>query len=204
MPRRQWAAPVRSPGQSGRQGQRIRLVKNKDYWASGKPYLDEVVVNIMRDAQAMVVALEADALDLVDGPSIPDMTRLTKDGRYKAFTTPWTTTLIGFNTTREPTSNKALRQAFQYAVDRKRICDDHFLGQRHARSATVGDEFAGVRRREEQRLRVRPGEGQVVAVAGWRVESGLRSGRQYWPGQSGGQQPGPALPDTVWRRSASP
>src|SRR6185503_6810866 len=41
---------------------------------------------------------------------------------------PWTTTLIGFNTTREPTSNKALRQAFQYAVDRKRICDVVFEG----------------------------------------------------------------------------
>jgi peptide/nickel transport system substrate-binding protein len=115
-------------------GQRIRLVKNKNYWASGKPYLDEVVVNIMRDAQAMVVALEADALDLVDTPSIPDLTRLTKDGRYKAFTTPWTTTLIGFNTTREPTSNKALRQAFQYAVDRKRICDVVFEGTAQPKS----------------------------------------------------------------------
>jgi len=39
-----------------------------------------------------------------------------------------TTTLIGFNTTREPTNSKALRQAFQYAVDRKRICDVVFEG----------------------------------------------------------------------------
>src|SRR5262249_4307528 len=100
-------------------GERIRLVKNKNYWASGKPYLDEVNVSIMRDAQSMVVALEAGAIDLADNPSIPDLTRLTKDGKFKAFSTPWTTTLIGFNTTREPTNNKALRQAFQYAVDRK-------------------------------------------------------------------------------------
>src|SRR5262249_25456038 len=104
-------------------GERIRLVKNKNYWASGKPYLDEVNVSIMRDAQSMVVALEAGAIDLADNPSIPDLTRLTKDGKFKAFSTPWTTTLIGFNTTREPTNNKALRQAFQYAVDRKRICE---------------------------------------------------------------------------------
>ena len=107
---------------------RIRLVKNKNYWASGKPYLDEVHVQMLPDAQSMVSALEAGALDVADGPSIPDMTRMTKDGRFKAFTTPWTTTLIGFNTTREPTDNKALRQAFQYAVDRKRMCDVVFEG----------------------------------------------------------------------------
>ena len=109
-------------------GERIRLAKNKNYWQTGKPYLDEVLVSIMRDPQAMVVQLEAGAIDLADGPSIPEMTRLTRDGKYKAFTTPWTTTLIGFNTTREPTNNKALRQALQYAVDRKRICDVVFEG----------------------------------------------------------------------------
>ena len=109
-------------------GVRIRLVKNKNYWASGKPYLDEVNVQMLPDAQSMVSALEAGALDVADGPSIPDMTRMTKDARFKAFTTPWTTTLIGFNTTREPTDNKALRQAFQYAVDRKRMCEVVFEG----------------------------------------------------------------------------
>jgi peptide/nickel transport system substrate-binding protein len=109
-------------------GVRIRLAKHKNYWNSGRPYLDEVIVTMVPDAQSMVGALEAGALDVVDGPSIPDLTRLTKDGRYKAFTTPWTTTLIGFNTTREPTNNKALRQAFQYALDRKRICDVVFEG----------------------------------------------------------------------------
>jgi peptide/nickel transport system substrate-binding protein len=109
-------------------GVRIRLVKNKNYWDSGRPYLDEVIVQMVPDAQSMVTALEAGALDLVDGPSIPDMTRLTKDGRYKPFTTPWTTTLIGFNTIKEPTDNKALRQALQYAVDRKRICEVVFEG----------------------------------------------------------------------------
>jgi ABC-type transport system substrate-binding protein len=109
-------------------GVRIRLVKNKNYWNNPKPYLDEVIVQMVPDAQSMVTALEAGALDVADGPSIPDMTRLTRDGRFKAFTTPWTTTLIGFNTTRDPTNNKALRQAFQYAVDRKRICEVVFEG----------------------------------------------------------------------------
>jgi peptide/nickel transport system substrate-binding protein len=109
-------------------GERIRLAKHKNYWATGKPYLDEVIVTIFRDAQGMVASLEAGAIDVADNPSIQDLTRLTRDSKYRAFTTPWTTTLIGFNTTREPTNAKALRQAFQYALDRKRICEVVFEG----------------------------------------------------------------------------
>jgi ABC-type transport system substrate-binding protein len=103
-------------------------VKNKNYWNSPKPYLDEVIFQMVPDQQSMVTALEAGALDVADNASIPDMTRLTKDGRFKAFIVPFGTTLFGFNTTREPTNNKALRQAFQYALDRKRICEVVYEG----------------------------------------------------------------------------
>ena len=50
------------------QGDRLRFVKNKNYWQSGKPYLDEILVTILRDPQSMVTQLEAGALDVVIAP----------------------------------------------------------------------------------------------------------------------------------------
>ena len=47
------------------QGDHILLTKNKNYWQTGRPYLDGVRVSIVKDAQAMVAQLEAGALDLI-------------------------------------------------------------------------------------------------------------------------------------------
>ena len=47
------------------QGDHINVVKNKNYWQTGRPYLDEIVTTVLRDSQAMVVSLEAGAIDLL-------------------------------------------------------------------------------------------------------------------------------------------
>ena len=46
----------------------MSFAKNKNYWRSGRPYLDGYVVQFTKDPQAMVVRLEAGALDLVNYP----------------------------------------------------------------------------------------------------------------------------------------
>jgi ABC-type transport system substrate-binding protein len=50
------------------QGDHILLTKNKNYWQTGRPYLDEVRVSILKDAQAMVAQLEGGAIDLIKAP----------------------------------------------------------------------------------------------------------------------------------------
>ena len=40
------------------QGDHMRWTKNPDYWMSGRPYLDEVVVHFVGDVQSMVTQLE--------------------------------------------------------------------------------------------------------------------------------------------------
>src|SRR5205823_1435277 len=52
------------------QGDHLTMVKNKNYWQSGRPYLDGVRVSILRDAQSMMAQLESGALDVVDTPPI--------------------------------------------------------------------------------------------------------------------------------------
>ena len=41
------------------QGDHITLVKNPNYWQSGRPYLDTIEYKILRDAQTMVAQFEA-------------------------------------------------------------------------------------------------------------------------------------------------
>lgn len=110
------------------QGSHLRYVKHKNYWLSGKPYLDEIMVTILRDSQSAVTQLEAGSLDVILAPPIPDFARLKGDAKYRALTVPANTQVIGANTTLPPTDNKVLRQALNYAIDRKRIVDNAFGG----------------------------------------------------------------------------
>ena len=110
------------------QGDHLRFVKHKSYWKSGTPYLDEVLVTIMRDGQSAMTQLEAGALDVVIAPPIPDFVRLKADPKFRALTVPANTQVIGANTTLPPTDNKVLRQALNLAIDRKRMVDNAFGG----------------------------------------------------------------------------
>lgn len=110
------------------QGTHLRFVKHKSYWDSGKPYLDEIMVTILRDSQTAVTQLEAGSLDVILAPPIPDFARLKGDSKYRALTVPANTQVIGANTTLAPTDNKTLRQALNFAIDRKRLVDNAFGG----------------------------------------------------------------------------
>jgi peptide/nickel transport system substrate-binding protein len=57
-------------------GDHISLTKNKNYWQSGRPYLDAVRVSIVKDVQAMVTYLEAGSLDAIKTPPLLDYVRL--------------------------------------------------------------------------------------------------------------------------------
>jgi len=111
-------------------GDHFTLVKNPNYWESGHPYLDGVQISIYRDAQAMVAALEAGALDLADLIPIPDADRLKNDPRYKLYQThDLGQFFYGIvNAGKPPTDNKQLRQAINYAIDRKRFTDTVMKG----------------------------------------------------------------------------
>jgi peptide/nickel transport system substrate-binding protein len=106
-------------------GDHITLERNLDYWDTGRPYLDGAQIRIMRDQQQMVSALEAGATDVAFLAPIQDSFRLKDDpnyivtnrhdvGQYFYLTA---------NTTVPPTDNKLVRQAINYAIDRKRFAE---------------------------------------------------------------------------------
>jgi peptide/nickel transport system substrate-binding protein len=112
------------------QGDHVRVVKNKNYWQSGRPYLDEIQTTVLRDPQAMVVSLEAGALDLVLNPPLNDFVRLQKSGTYQTLPNPLSGSYYALvpNVTMPPLDNKQVRQALNYAIDRQRILDQVLQG----------------------------------------------------------------------------
>ena len=113
------------------QGDHLRFEKHKNYWRSGRPYLDGVLINIKADAQAMVTELEAGAVDVVRAPLWRDYERLKADPKYTAIKTlvPGTFHQFQPNVTFKPLDDSRVRQALSYAIDRKRIADSVMLGE---------------------------------------------------------------------------
>jgi peptide/nickel transport system substrate-binding protein len=111
-------------------GDHYTIVKNPNYWQSGHPYLDGVNISIYKDAQAMVAALEAGALDVADLVPIPDADRLRNDSKFKLYQTHdlgqyfYATVNCG----KPPTDNKLVRQAINYSIDRQRFTDTVMKG----------------------------------------------------------------------------
>jgi peptide/nickel transport system substrate-binding protein len=112
------------------QGDHIELGKNKNYWQSGRPYLDGVHVNIARDTQAMVAQLEGGTVDAIKLPPLLDFNRLKADPRFQGLLHSNNGTFFdfAFNTSLPPMDNKQARQALAYSVDRQRIVDTVMLG----------------------------------------------------------------------------
>jgi peptide/nickel transport system substrate-binding protein len=110
-------------------GDHFTFERNKNYWQSGRPYLDTVVTNI-RNQQNMQLQLEGGTLDSVKVPLIDDYARLKSDSKYQASIAPNSGTFfeIGINSKNAPLDDKRVRQALNYALDRKRFADTIFKG----------------------------------------------------------------------------
>jgi peptide/nickel transport system substrate-binding protein len=110
-------------------GDSFTFTKNKNYWQTGKPYLDGVVTNI-RTQQNMALQLEGGLLDAVKTPHIDDFARLRTNPEYVAQIAPNSGTFfeIGINTKTKPLDDKRVRQALNYALDRKRYAETIFKG----------------------------------------------------------------------------
>jgi peptide/nickel transport system substrate-binding protein len=111
------------------QGDHFTFTRNKNYWQSGRPYLDGVSITVFKDASAQILQLEAGALDLADSPPVRDSARLRQDPQYT-----YLGTFIGgqyfcvfINTSVTPLDNKVVRQALDYALDRQRFADSVML-----------------------------------------------------------------------------
>jgi peptide/nickel transport system substrate-binding protein len=112
------------------QGDHFSLAKNASYWQSGRPYVDDVRVSIVKDTQALVSQFEGGAYDIARSIPLLDYVRLKADSQYQALPNQISTSfhVIGANIKYPPFDNKVFRQALNYAIDRKRFVDTVLQG----------------------------------------------------------------------------
>lgn len=116
--------------------QHIILERNDNFFIDGRPYVDKIVMRIIKDGAARTIALETGEAHLSGFEQNPrDINRLkaasgvqaTSGGNAYAAIGPiaW----LAFNTVADgPTSDKRVRQAIAYAVDRDFINKAIMLG----------------------------------------------------------------------------
>ena len=111
-------------------GDHLSFTRNKNYWQSGRPYVDGVRVAITKDPQAMVSQLEGGAVDMIRNAALVDYNRLKSDAAYRPVIhpNPGNYFVIAFNTLNAPFDNKKVRQAFNLAFDRQRFTDTATYG----------------------------------------------------------------------------
>jgi peptide/nickel transport system substrate-binding protein len=110
-------------------GDHFAMARNPNYWQTGRPYLDGVIVNI-RDQQTMSVQLESGSLDSAKNLAINDFVRLQPNTSYQALSHPSPGAFfeIGLNTAHPPLDDKRVRQALNFAIDRQRFAQTSLSG----------------------------------------------------------------------------
>ena len=122
--------------------QHIILKRNDDFFIEGRPYLDEIVMRIMKDSSARTLALESGEVHLSTFELNPrDIARMRRNKSLNAndegYAAIGSITWLAFNTQANgPTADKRVRQAISYAVDRNFILKALMLGT--AKEAKTG------------------------------------------------------------------
>jgi peptide/nickel transport system substrate-binding protein len=109
-------------------GDRIVADRNPDYWGKPLPHVDRLVYKIFGDSDAMVAALQSGIIDLCTSLPPKDVARLSRDFQIVRGTPGTLTYELRINPSRPPFDRKEVRQAMQFAVDRKGIVDRVLFG----------------------------------------------------------------------------
>lgn len=111
--------------------QQIVVEKNADYYGENKPHLDKVVFKIYQDEETAYQDFKAGSLDDAQIPQGQFEAAATEYGDRAIFKPMLGIYYYGFNMNTAPwKDSKALRQAFNYAVDRETLCNVVMEGQR--------------------------------------------------------------------------
>jgi len=107
----------------------LRLKKNPNYWQKGLPYLDEVHIRIVNDINTRATMLAAGDADVALRLSSPDINRFRQAQGIRVLEGQGSQQYyIVMNTRRPGLSDRRVRQAFNYAVDKEGIVQNVYLG----------------------------------------------------------------------------
>jgi peptide/nickel transport system substrate-binding protein len=107
----------------------IKFAKNPDYWQEGKPYLDAIEIRYIPDPMVAAATMEAGEADMwLDTDSVQSIIDLQGQG-LKINWGPgmFITLLPNSSDPNNPLSNKLVREAIEYAINRPALAE--MLGQ---------------------------------------------------------------------------
>ncbi len=115
-------------------GRYVIAVKNPDYWAEDKPYIDKIVWRIITDQAAAAAAVESgdvqltpySSLALADMDRLKSDDRLTVSGKGSDANVPMNT--IEFNFRREELADHRVREAIVRSMDIEFFCENFLYG----------------------------------------------------------------------------
>src|SRR5438105_3379806 len=168
---------------AGRSSDGVVTIKaNPDYsWPTelfrnrAAPYLDQIKFRAITEPSTRVATLESGENLFIDEIPEADYARLKDDKRFRFVMSPRASHTLGFsmNVSRPPTDDRAVREAVNWAVDRKSIVDKIFFGVHHV---SVGPLSEGVWARDdtlERSFTFDPAKAkQLLDQAGWKLGSG--------------------------------
>ncbi|GAA1007736.1 ABC transporter substrate-binding protein [Acrocarpospora pleiomorpha] len=116
--------------------QELTLKKNPNWWG-GAPKLDEIDILLIPDNSARVAALRSQRVDWIEGADPDDLAGLKAAGfvtTEREFDWIWGWV---FDLSKKPFDDPRVRQALNYAIDRKAIASDLLLGTAVPETQTV-------------------------------------------------------------------
>jgi peptide/nickel transport system substrate-binding protein len=110
-------------------GVSVTTERNAEYWNGPQPYLDKITYVVMAEQSARVFALEGGEADIITQLS-PDNIKRLKDEGFTVVESPISNQMwyMAVNVSEPPFSDVRVRQAVNYAIDRKAITDQLLQG----------------------------------------------------------------------------
>jgi peptide/nickel transport system substrate-binding protein len=111
--------------------EKIRLVRNPDYWKQGRPYLDGISYTIIKDVATRLLAFIAGKGDIYFGVTVPQLKDVKNQAPQAICDLVITNTSrnIIMNRATPPFDNPELRRAVALSLDRKAFIDILSEGQ---------------------------------------------------------------------------
>lgn len=114
------------------EGQRVRLVRNRDYWLAGLPFLDELTFRLdLRSTRDVADAFMRGELDIAHAIPLNLVEQLRASPQYAPYLLTQVqlhTSYVGYDSSSPPFDRLEVRQALNYAIDRDRINNEVFGG----------------------------------------------------------------------------
>ncbi len=100
-----------------RTGDRVLLEKNPNYWRSGSPKVNQLVIRFITDPAARLAQLRAGQIDFTTELSLDQQKEIESDPNLQAVLRPaFNIGYLALNPSYKPLSNLRVRQAIAYAI----------------------------------------------------------------------------------------